>query len=193
MRYILLIIAICISSVAYAVAPGIPNQFYGTVSFESGAESAGKSIIVYVDGTYAGSSIVGDGGVFGEYPYLLFATDPDNDRYGLDTNFEIGGEQANETSIFKNGSLTEIDLTVPKKESSASVIGGGFETLDNNTHKCAVDTNKDDYVDIVDFNYFLIQFGQEGANMVADFNHDGVVDFLDFNLLMLNWDTKVCE
>jgi len=50
-----------------------------------------------------------------------------------------------------------------------------------------VDANKDNKIDVLDFNTLMVNWGKTTANNVADFNGDGKVDIFDFNLLMINW------
>ena len=49
-----------------------------------------------------------------------------------------------------------------------------------------VDANKDNKIDVLDFNTLMVNWGKTTANNVADFNGDGKVDIFDFNLLMIN-------
>ena len=50
-----------------------------------------------------------------------------------------------------------------------------------------VDANKDNKIDVLDFNTLMVNWGKTTANNVADFNGDGKVDIFDFNMLMINW------
>jgi len=50
-----------------------------------------------------------------------------------------------------------------------------------------VDSNKDNKIDVLDFNSLMVNWGKTGTGNVADFNSDGKVDIFDFNLLMINW------
>ncbi len=50
-----------------------------------------------------------------------------------------------------------------------------------------VDANKDNKIDVLDFNTLMVNWGKTTANNVADFNSDGKVDIFDFNALMINW------
>lgn len=70
------------------------------------------------------------------------------------------------------------------------VGGGGYTppasgTLSAEAQK--VDANKDNKIDILDFNILMVNWGSTSANNTADFNGDGKVDIFDFNLLMINW------
>ncbi|MBI2052347.1 MAG: hypothetical protein HYT38_01540 [Candidatus Sungbacteria bacterium] len=50
-----------------------------------------------------------------------------------------------------------------------------------------VDANKDNKIDVLDFNALMVNWGSISAGNSADFNNDGQVDVFDFNLLMVNW------
>lgn len=50
-----------------------------------------------------------------------------------------------------------------------------------------VDANKDNKIDVLDFNTLMVNWEITGAGNPADFNGDGTVDILDFNLLMVYW------
>lgn len=50
-----------------------------------------------------------------------------------------------------------------------------------------VDTNKDDKIDVLDFNSLMLNWGATIAGNIADFNADDKVDILDFNLLIIHW------
>ncbi|OGI62226.1 hypothetical protein A2645_01335 [Candidatus Nomurabacteria bacterium RIFCSPHIGHO2_01_FULL_39_9] len=50
-----------------------------------------------------------------------------------------------------------------------------------------IDVNKDNKINIIDFNKLMVDWGKSGINTSADFNSDGAVDVFDFNLLMVNW------
>ena len=50
-----------------------------------------------------------------------------------------------------------------------------------------VDANKDNKIDVLDFNTLMVNWGKTTVGNVADFNGDSKVDVFDFNLLMINW------
>ena len=50
-----------------------------------------------------------------------------------------------------------------------------------------VDTNKDNKIDVLDFNSLMVNWGSTSSNNIADFDGNGKVDVFDFNLLMINW------
>jgi len=70
--------------------------------------------------------------------------------------------------------------------------GGGVITLSTPTSPLSaaaqkVDANKDNKIDVLDFNILMVNWGSASVGNVADFNADGKVDVFDFNLLMINW------
>jgi len=85
----------------------------------------------------------------------------------------------------------------PVQQTSSNPGGGGGTTTTSTTTQPVitvlsqeaqkVDTNKDNKIDILDFNSLMVNWGSAVANNVADFNADGKVDILDFNLLMVYW------
>ena len=67
--------------------------------------------------------------------------------------------------------------------------GGGIVTQTSTLSATAqkVDANKDNKIDVLDFNTLMVNWGNTSVGNVADFNGDGKVDVFDFNLLMINW------
>jgi hypothetical protein len=70
--------------------------------------------------------------------------------------------------------------------------GGGYYMPAVSTPQTALsalsgDTNKDNKVDIFDFNILMINWGNTNSGNSADFNNDKKVDIFDFNLMMVNW------
>ncbi len=61
-------------------------------------------------------------------------------------------------------------------------VGGGLSLAAQK-----VDANKDNKIDILDFNVLMVNWGSAITGNAADFNADGRVDVFDFNLLMVNW------
>ncbi|XOB40881.1 MAG: hypothetical protein ACKKMW_02330 [Candidatus Nealsonbacteria bacterium] len=91
--------------------------------------------------------------------------------------------------------ILELKGTTDKEEyiTPPVVIGGsGYYTPPVFTSKLseaaqAVDANKDDKIDVLDFNVLMINWGSTTAGNIADFDSDGKVDIFDFNLLMIHW------
>lgn len=68
--------------------------------------------------------------------------------------------------------------------------GGGYSYTPPSTLSAVaqkVDANKDNKIDVLDFNTLMVNWGKTTANNIADFNGDSKVDIFDFNMLMINW------
>ena len=195
---------------AFAQSPSLPHQFFGSVNYTNGAAPNGLAVEArIINGSVVGSSVTA-GGNYGYNPNLLFALDNDGVHAGKRVEFYVGGVKANETAIFVNGNSSQLNLTIPASlpttptpsptpttggdggGSAGGGGGGGVTTLSTPTsplsaaaHK--VDANKDNKIDVLDFNALMVNWGKTTANNVADFNGDGKVNVFDFNLLMINW------
>lgn len=97
------------------------------------------------------------------------------------------GAAATPYSIFG----ASVAMAPPPPSSSGGGGGGGGGTITQTSTLSAaaqkVDANKDNKIDVLDFNTLMVNWGKTTANNVADFNGDGKVDVFDFNLLMINW------
>src|SRR3989344_31297 len=95
--------------VAFA-APGIPHQFYGTVAYDSGTTSAGLTVRALVGSTVIATSVTQSNGQYGVNPDLLIVSGP---TAGAEILFTVNGTPARETVTFANGTLRNLNLTVP--------------------------------------------------------------------------------
>jgi len=77
--------------------------------------------------------------------------------------------------------------TAPTPLPASGGGGGGIPPVVPGTPPQKADINKDNKVDVLDFNALMVNWGNSTPNNVADFNSDGQVDLFDFNLLMINW------
>ena len=188
--------------VALAQAPGIPHQFYGTVAYDSGTVTAGLTVRALVGSTIVSTSVTQSNGQYGVNPDLLIVSGP---TAGATILFTVNGTPARETAIFANGTLTNLNLTVPgaapggtttTTTSSGSSSGGNpTPTLTDippavtslTEAQKVYDTNGDDAIDVLDFNALIVHWGETGSAVVADFDGNGVVDVFDFNSLMVHW------
>lgn len=96
----------------FAAGPSLPHQFFGLVSFSSGAAPDGLAVSAKINGNAIGNSIT-SGGNYGYSPNLLFVTDADGINAGETVEFYVGGIKANETHVFANGGSNNLNLTVP--------------------------------------------------------------------------------
>ena len=191
--------------VALAQAPGIPHQFYGTVSYDSGTTPAGLTVRALVGSTVVSTSVTQSNGQYGVNPDLLIVSGP---TAGATILFTVNGTPARETATFANGTLTNLNLTVPgaapggtttTTTTSSGGGGGGVSTppptptdippaVTTLTEAQKVyDTNTDNRIDVLDFNALIVHWGETGTAVVADFDGNGVVDVFDFNSLMVHW------
>ena len=199
-------IVLILPAVALAV-PAMPHQFYGIVSFTNGPAPDGLLVeakVINGVSIVSTESTVTKNGKYGYDP--LFKVEDNNSTLSGETiEFYVDGIKANETAIFNNGASTPLNLTIPGSSSSgstsstsggttssggASPSGGGSITTTATTLSAAaqkVDANKDNKIDVLDFNTLMVNWGKTTANNIADFNGDSKVDIFDFNLLMINW------
>jgi hypothetical protein len=83
-------------------------------------------------------------------------------------------------------------INIPVSSGGGGGGGGGANTPSTpaSTLSAAaqkVDANKDNKIDVLDFNSLMVNWGKTGTGNVADFDGNGKVDVFDFNLLMINW------
>ncbi|XKT75243.1 MAG: hypothetical protein ACJKSS_00415 [Patescibacteria group bacterium UBA2103] len=174
MKYVVIIALLSLPLMLLA-APRIPHQVYGSVSgFSSGTVSA------LVDGDTIASTSIEEDGSFGQNTFF-FIEDVDGDLAGETVSFLIDGSQTNETLVYQNGSLSEINLTLyAPSGGGVSVSSGSSSSVPSSP---SFDFTGDGVVDIKDFNFLMSNWGTPAA----DLNGDGTTDILDFNLLMAHW------
>lgn len=97
---------------ALGATPGLPHQFYGTVSYDSGTTPAGLTVRALVGNTViaTATSVIQGNGKYGIMPDLLIVSDQ---TAGATLHFTVNGTLARETATFTNGALTNLNLTVP--------------------------------------------------------------------------------
>jgi len=194
---------------AFAQTPSLPHQFFGTIKFTDGvAAPNGLAVEARINGAVAGNSITANG-KYGYNPNLLFALDNQGVHAGKTVEFYVDGIKANETAIFVNGNSSQVNLTIPASLPTTPIPsptptggsgggstsgGGGGEVTAPSTPTSPlsaaaqkVDANKDNKIDVLDFNSLMVNWGKTGTGNVADFDGNGKVDVFDFNLLMINW------
>lgn len=114
--------------------------------------------------------------------------------YGTTTTY---GEEAKTTAYSTSHSVTLNDLSSAttyhyqiKSKDATGNIGSytdkTFLTLASG-EKITGDINKDNKIDIFDFNLIMVNWGNSPTNLAADLDKNGKVDIFDFNLLMVNW------
>jgi len=120
--FLLGLMLILVVGLATAI-PGIPHQFYGTVSLNGAPAPDGTSVTATVDGVKAGEGTT-SGGKYGYNP-LFLVEDPNNNRGGKTINFYVNGEDTGQTATFVVGGNTELNLSVTISQPSSSGGGGG--------------------------------------------------------------------
>ncbi len=92
-------------------AVAMPQQFYGTVSFQNGAAPDGVKIDAKIDGAVVASGLTSNG-KYGYNPNLFFVTDQSGLNNGKTIQFYASGIAASQTATFQNGAFTNLNLTV---------------------------------------------------------------------------------
>ncbi len=110
-----------LSNLALAV-PGLPNAFYGTVTWNGSPAPDGTTVTAKIDGVEVASTTTKDG-KYGYNPTLVI-NDPENDRTGSIINFFVNGVDTGQTGIFANGKVTPLNL-VASGETTQPPSGGG--------------------------------------------------------------------
>jgi hypothetical protein len=103
-------------------------------------------------------------------------------------------------NVFVDKNANTITFTISSGQTTYAVFGqvptpsgGGGATTPTPTptplsaQAQKVDANKDNKIDILDFNSLMVSWGSTIAGTIADFNGDNKVDIFDFNLLMIYW------
>jgi len=208
-KYLILLVAIMGMIPALVLAaPGIPHQFYGTVSYTDGSSISSGTVKAKIGGVVVESVAISNS-KYGYTPDLFFVTDPDGDRTGTTISFFVNDVETGTTAVFANGGYTNLNLSI---SGSSSTSGGSTSTSGGSTTSGGggggggsavaitttipttlsaaaqkVDANKDNKIDVLDFNTLMVNWGKTTANNIADFNGDSKVDIFDFNMLMINW------
>ena len=112
-----------LSSVVLAT-PGIPHQFYGTVTINGNPAPDDTVVTAKIDGVTVETGTVKDG----KYGYgndLFLVEDPNNNRVGKTIKFYVDDIYTGKSVSFCNGCVDELDLSVVKESSSSGSGGGG--------------------------------------------------------------------
>ena len=89
--------------------PGVPHQFYGTVTLNGKSAPDGTMVIAKIDGVEVARTSTKNG----RYGYdpIFYVDDPNNDRSGKEIRFFVNGIDTGQTKFFCNGCVTELNLT----------------------------------------------------------------------------------
>lgn len=125
---------VALPSLAFA-APGIPEQFYGAVQYDSGITSSGLTINAIVNGAVVATTVTQNGGSYGSSPSLFFVPDTNGTLAGTTITFTVNGIAAAQTATFANAALTQLNLTIHDASLSVTTTTNGDGT------KSGVQTN----------------------------------------------------
>ena len=105
--------------------PGIPHQFYGSVTYNGQAAPDGLSVVAKINGVEVASTTT-SGGKYGYSP-IFYIEDPNSIRSGQTINFFVNGVDTGQTAVFQNGGRTKLDLTAtgPSVVTTIPSDGGG--------------------------------------------------------------------
>jgi len=101
-------IGILLLNVVLAI-PGIPHQFYGSVTYNGQAAPDGLSVVSKINGVEVASTTTSEGN-YGYSP-IFYVDDPNSIRSGQTINFFVNGVDTGQTAVFQNGGETQLDLT----------------------------------------------------------------------------------
>ncbi len=124
--YLITIGLLLIPSLVFAI-PGLPHQFYGTVTVNGVPAANGTKVEAKIGSTVIVSKITTDG-KYGYNPNVFMISDPDanNSRVGQIIVFFVEGVDTGKTAVFSGGTLTKLDVSITT--SSGDSPGGGGPT-----------------------------------------------------------------
>jgi hypothetical protein len=122
---ITVVLTILFSSIVLAI-PGVPHQFYGTVTLNGNSAPDGTAVVVEIEGEEVASTTTKDG----KYGYdpIFYVEDPNNDLcYPTcpTLSFFVNGIDTGQTKSFCNTCVTELNLIATGGEVPPSPPGGG--------------------------------------------------------------------
>ncbi len=167
--------------------PAIPLLVYGDVTTYGSPASIGTVVSVEKNNVEIASTTLATAG---KYSIQIPASYADSMLvYKLSGNTITQKVCANPMSVASD----KIDLSFGSAPSGGGGGGGGgggytppaSSPLSEAAQK--VDSNKDNKIDVLDFNALMVDWNKTGSGLTTDFNSDGKVDILDFNSLMINW------
>lgn len=114
------------ANIALAI-PGIPNAFYGYVTWNGNAAPDGTTVIAKINGAQVATTTT-LGGKYGYPTGSFYVADPNNDRTGSTINFFVNNVDTGKTAVFATGGITQINLSASGGSTSnppPSSGGGG--------------------------------------------------------------------
>lgn len=130
-KFVLIISIFILSSFLVSAAPGVPNQFYGSVTV-NGASAPNNLFVEARVGNSVFTTITSNS----QYGYnpIFYIEDPENNRQGQTIRFYVGTSSNNmveaQSSTFSNGAVTNLDLsvsglTIPSNNEGDNTNSGG--------------------------------------------------------------------
>ncbi len=123
---LVVLVLVLLSQPALALAiPGVPHQFYGTVTINGNPAPDGTTVEAMIDGRVV-STTTRDG----KYGYdpIFYVDDPQNQYSGEPVTFRVAGVDTGVTVYFCNGCVTRVDFSVaisqPSQEEQDTGSGG---------------------------------------------------------------------
>lgn len=107
-------------------AVAIPQQFYGTVSFQNAVAPDGVKIEAKIDGKTV-MSVLTKNGKYGYKPSLFLISDSNGVYADKIVEFYGSGIKAEQTAVFRNGAFTNLNLII--SGSIGSVVKGENEII----------------------------------------------------------------
>jgi hypothetical protein len=176
-----------VATFAADLPPTIPLLVYGDVSLYGVTPPAGAEVSVSNGDAIIATTTVNS---VGKYFFQIPAS-----YTGLLLTYKIGNLVVVEKVALNPAqhASDHIDLIVVASAPAGGGGGGGggsyipptSSPLSAEAQK--VDTNKDNKIDVLDFNALMVNWGNIASNNIADFNADNKVDIFDFNYLMIYW------
>ena len=113
------IIFVLFLATSVLAVPGVPNQFYGSVTINGQPAPDGTTVTAEINGAEVKSTTTSNG------EYNLIVDDPQGDRIGDTVYFFVDGIDTGKTASFCNGCSDRVDLSITKETSGGSPGGGG--------------------------------------------------------------------
>jgi len=118
----ILISTILISNIVLA-QPGIPNAFYGSVTWNGSPAPDGTTVTAKINGVEVASTTTKNG-KYGIDP-VFYVDDPDHNRSGKEVRFFVNGVDTGQFKYFSNGAVTLLDLIASGGTGGQQGGGGG--------------------------------------------------------------------
>lgn len=118
-----------------AASPGIPHQFYGTVTVNSELADNNKIVAVIQGEEY---KTISDKGYFGKAPGIFYIEDPQGENSGETIDFYVGGYKAKSVTFQSNG-YTRLDFDLTTSCGDDYCLGS--ETCSTCSNDCGICTD----------------------------------------------------